>query len=155
MNLAFYLCIIILNTQIMMAATERYEKAWTTFLQQLERNPQTCLRSITNEQHVCYKGMSKWLSANGLSVKQAKKTVLSANSGKSCSRNKSPECSDTAESMFVPIQKQSAATITGSMLHGVSLTFPGGIIVNVAQIDTRSVMDLIRIYNTEVMACLD
>ena len=139
----------------MMTATERYEKAWTTFLQQLEQNPQTCLRSITTEQHVYYKGMSKWLSANGLSVKQAKKTVLSTNSGKSCSRNKSSECSDTAESMFVPIRKQCAATITGSMLHGVSLTFPDGIIVNVAQIDTRSVMDLIRIYNTEVVTCLD
>ena len=56
-------------------AEERYEKTWNSYLELLNKKPKASLVSITKLKSVCYRGMTKWMSHNGLSVYDAKALV--------------------------------------------------------------------------------
>ena len=49
------------------------------FLKELPRNPTVTLSSVQNKWHTNRKGMRRWMSNNGLSVKEAKKRIRGCN----------------------------------------------------------------------------
>ena len=52
----------------MKTAEERYEETWNSYLELLNKDPRASLVSFTKLKSVYYRGMTKWMSHNGLSV---------------------------------------------------------------------------------------
>ena len=52
----------------MRTAEERYEETWNSYLALLNKDPKASLASFTKLKSVYYRGMTKWMSHNGLSV---------------------------------------------------------------------------------------
>ena len=52
----------------MKTAEERYEETWNSYLVLLNKDPRASLVSFTKLKSVYYRGMTKWMSHNGLSV---------------------------------------------------------------------------------------
>ena len=52
----------------MTTAEERYEETWNNYLVLLNKDPNVSLASFTKSKNVYHRGMTKWMSRNGLSV---------------------------------------------------------------------------------------
>ena len=59
----------------MKTAEERYEETWNSYLELLNKDPRASLVSFTKLKSVYYRGMTKWMSHNGLSVYDAKAKI--------------------------------------------------------------------------------
>ena len=75
--LSLYLCCV--NKKSNMIAAKLYESVWNAFLKELPRNPTVTLSSVQKKWHTNRKGMRRWMSNNGLSVKEAKKRIRGCN----------------------------------------------------------------------------
>ena len=64
-----------------MTATERFEKAWGSFLVYLNRNPKAQLTPFLKERHINHRTMMNWMCEKGYSVLRAKKEIRQAVSG--------------------------------------------------------------------------
>ena len=59
----------------MTTAEERYEETWNNYLVLLNKDPNVSLASFTKSKNVYHRGMTKWMSRNGLSVYDAKAKI--------------------------------------------------------------------------------
>lgn len=72
------------------------------FLKELPRNPTVTLSSVQNKWHTNSKGMRRWMSNNGLSVKEAKKRIRGCN--QYVTENPIPPIPEVADSLFLPME---------------------------------------------------
>ena len=103
---------------------EIYESVWNAFLKELPRNPTVTLSSGQEKWHTNRKGMRRWMSNNGLSVKEAKKRIRGCN--QYVIENPIPPIPEVADSLFLPMttDKPTPQSESCDILSGVSLTFP-------------------------------
>lgn len=72
------------------------------FLKELPRNSTVTLSSVQNKWHTNRKGMRRWMSNNGLSVKEAKKRIRGCN--QYVTENPIPPIPEVADSLFLPME---------------------------------------------------
>ena len=70
------------------------------FLKELTRNPTVTLSSVQNKWLTNRKGMRRWMSNNGLSVKEAKKRIRGCN--QYVTENPIPPIPEVADILFLP-----------------------------------------------------
>ena len=90
----------------MKTAEERYEETWNSYLELLNKDPRASLVSFTKLKSVYYRGMTKWMSHNGLSVYDAKAKIRECHR-KSLS-GEPVSCNTT--SMFLPVTADETAS---------------------------------------------
>lgn len=139
----------------MTTAEERYEKTWNSYLDLLNQNPKACLASFTKSRNVYHRGMTKWMSRNGLSVYDAKAKI------QECQRRSLPSgpVSRDTGSMFLPVTAEESVSgislMDSDMLSGVSLTFPDGTIVNIKRGGAKALVSFLSLCRKGGETCLD
>ena len=138
-----------------MIAAKRYESVWNAFLKELPRNPTVTLSSGQEKWHTNRKGKRRWMSNNGLSVKEAKKRIRVCN--QYVIESPIPPIPEVADSLFLPMitDKPTPQFESCDMLSGVSLTFPDGTQVNIKRGNAQAVMSFLKLYQMEGLPCLD
>lgn len=138
----------------MTTAEELYEKTWNSYLELLNKNPGASLASFTQSKSVYHRGMTKWMSRNGLSVYDAKAKI------RECQRKalSGEPVSCNTGSMFLPVTPDETASVTPAMesdfLSGVSLTFPDGTIVNIKRGSAKALVSFLSLYRKGGEPCL-
>ena len=138
----------------MTTAEERYEETWNNYLVLLNKDPNVSLASFTKSKNVYHRGMTKWMSRNGLSVYEAKAKI------KECQRKalSSAPVSRNTGSMFLPVTPEEPVPGTSPMdpdiLSGVSLTFPDGTIVNIKRGSAKALVSFLSLYRKGGEPCL-
>lgn len=138
---------------IMTTATERYEKTWNDYLELLNKNPNASLSSLTRRQRVYHRGMTRWMSRNGLSVNEAKSRI------RECQRRAAyePVSCDTGL-MFLPVSSDGmpsgASRPEADMLSGISLTFPDGTVVSIRRGGAKALVSFLALYRKGGEPCL-
>ena len=138
----------------MTTAEERYEETWNNYLVLLNKDPNVSLASFTKSKNVYHRGMTKWMSRNGLSVYEAKAKI------KECQRKalSSEPVSRNTGSMFLPVTPEEPVPGTSPMdpdiLSGVSLTFPDGTIVNIKRGSAKALVSFLSLYRKGGEPCL-
>ena len=136
-----------------MTANERYEKAWDSFLVYLNRNPKATLSPFLKERHVNPRTMMNWMSENGYSVLRAKQEIRQAQ--EAARRERAEAATTSTGMMFVPMEPPTIELPMVEPLYGINITFPNGTVVSVKKGCAQSVMELIKLYETEDAVCLD
>ena len=138
----------------MKTAEERYEETWNSYLELLNKDPRASLVSFTKLKSVYYRGMTKWMSHNGLSVYDAKAKIRECHR-KSLS-GEPVSCNTT--SMFLPVTADETASgnpmADADLLSGVSLTFPDGTIVNIKRGSAKALVSFLSLYRKGGEPCL-
>ena len=138
----------------MKIAEERYEETWNSYLELLNKDPRASLVSFTKLKSVYYRGMTKWMSHNGLSVYDAKAKIRECHR-KSLS-GEPVSCNTT--SMFLPVTADETASgnpmADADLLSGVSLTFPDGTIVNIKRGSAKALVSFLSLYRKGGEPCL-
>ena len=138
----------------MRTAEERYEETWNSYLVLLDKDPKASLTSFTKSKSVYYRGMTKWMSHNGLSVYDAKAKIREFHR-KSLS-GEPVSCNTT--SMFLPVTADETASGNpipeADLLSGVSLTFPDGTIVNIKRGSAKALVSFLSLYRKGGEPCL-
>ena len=138
----------------MKTAEERYEETWNSYLELLNKDPRASLVSFTKLKSVYYRGMTKWMSHNGLSVYDAKAKIRECHR-KSLS-GEPVTCNTT--SMFLPVTADETASgnpmADADLLSGVSLTFPDGTIVNIKRGSAKALVSFLSLYRKGGEPCL-
>ena len=138
----------------MKTAEERYEETWNSYLELLNKDPRASLVSFTKLKSVYYRGMTKWMSHNGLSVYDAKAKIREFHR-KSLS-GEPVSCNTT--SMFLPVTADETASgnpmADADLLSGVSLTFPDGTIVNIKRGSAKALVSFLSLYRKGGEPCL-
>ena len=138
----------------MKIAEERYEETWNSYLELLNKDPRASLVSFTKLKSVYYRGMTKWMSHNGLSVYDAKAKIRECHR-KSLS-GEPVTCNTT--SMFLPVTADETASgnpmADADLLSGVSLTFPDGTIVNIKRGSAKALVSFLSLYRKGGEPCL-
>ena len=138
----------------MKTAEERYEETWNSYLELLSKDPRASLVSFTKLKSVYYRGMTKWMSHNGLSVYDAKAKIRECHR-KSLS-GEPVTCNTT--SMFLPVTADETASgnpmSDADLLSGVSLTFPDGTIVNIKRGSAKALVSFLSLYRKGGEPCL-
>lgn len=135
-----------------MTANERYEKAWNSFLVLLNRDNKSSLTPFLREQHIYVRGMRKWMSEKGFSVKEAKRQIRMCQAH--ARKESLPPCSETTGTMFLPVEP-SAPTGSHDLLSGVSFVFPDGTHVSIKSGSAKAVISLMKLYQKEELLCLE
>ena len=138
----------------MKTAEERYEETWNSYLELLNKDPRASLVSFTKLKSVYYRGMTKWMSHNGLSVYDAKAKI------RECHRKSlsgEPVSCNTG-AMFLPVTADETASgnpmADADLLSGVSLTFPDGTIVNIKRGSAKALVSFLSLYRKGGEPCL-
>ena len=128
-------------------ARDRYERALAGYRRHISGTSHCTLRSYCRDNHVNYDGMKKWMYSSGLSVKSLKQesSVPSATlSDETGSRMLLPVIPATSEGRSAP---------SGSILSGVTLTFPDGTVLSVRRCSPEALVELVTCYRKEVAPC--
>ena len=138
----------------MKTAEERYEETWNSYLELLNKDPRASLVSFTKLKSVYYRGMTKWMSHNGLSVYDAKAKI------RECHRKSlsgEPVSCNTG-AMFLPVTADETASgnpmSDADLLSGASLTFPDGTIVNIKRGSAKALVSFLSLYRKGGEPCL-
>ena len=138
----------------MTTAEERYEETWNNYLVLLNKDPNVSLASFTKSKNVYHRGMTKWMSRNGLSVYEAKAKI------KECQRkalSSKPVLRNTG-SMFLTVTPEEPvpgiSPMDTDILSGVSLTFPDGTIVNIKRGSAKALVSFLSLYRKGGEPCL-
>ena len=138
----------------MTTAEERYEKTWNSYLELLNKDYKASLASFTKSKSVYHRGMTKWMSRNGLSVYDAKAKIREfLRKALSCE-----PVSCNMGSMFLPVTADeilSGSPMTeADVMSGVYLTFPDGMIVNIKRGSSKALVSFLSLYQKGGEACL-
>jgi tetratricopeptide (TPR) repeat protein len=134
-----------LSAQInkLMEASGRYSKAIKKYQEVIEKTPIT-LSSFCQSHHINHRGLKQWMSRNNLTVRGLKSVV--------CSVDERAMVYDTPQQVFPLSFSGSKESVfpekksTFSLLKGVTVTFPDGVIVSIKEISRRDLSDFINVY---------
>ncbi len=116
-------------------ATVRYRRTWQGYEQAVRSGGSVTLSSYCKSFHVNYRGMTKWMSAMGLSARGLKREV----------RDGAPVSgqgiSEEASGLFVQFTPSPAASCPGR-LRGVAISFPDGVGLTLQESTVEEVMGM-------------
>lgn len=120
-------------------ATVRYRRTWQGYEQAVRSGGSVTLSSYCKSFHVNYRGMTKWMSAMGLSARGLKREV----------RDGAPMSgqgiSEEASGLFVQFTPSPAASCPGR-LRGVAISFPDGVGLTLQESTVEEVVALVDTY---------
>lgn len=133
----------------MHSSNERFRNTYSGYKKALSID-QITLSDYCKIHHVDYRGMRRWMSKNSITVKELKKAVSSLE--KSGSGLIDP--SHGLDRELYPLSFESTCSRnkavvskSGSLLKGVSITFPDGVIVSIREISRKDLTEFIVSYN--------
>lgn len=120
-------------------ARDLYRRTWEGYIKSLRWAPDLTLSNYCKEAHVYCRGVRRWMKQEGLSVRSCKRGPHSR-SGEVENLVPTP----VHGPMFVQVIPKDA--ITTPSLHGVSITFPDGVVLTLQDCTPESVVTLVETY---------
>ena len=119
-------------------ACTRYQRTWRGFEAIFHRGGSSTLSAYCKSVHVSYEGMKKWVSANGLSVRQLKR------GGRMPRAQVKGSATGEAPDMFVQFMPPPFTTFVP--MRGVCITFPDGVNLTLQECTPEGVVTLLDTY---------
>ena len=128
-------------------ASSRYRDTLEKFKNRLALDPSSSLREFCHEVHVDYNGMKSWYSHHNVSIRNLRKEAEQIRLQDSQeSQSKFVQVRPAAVPQHLNGQDCHPAMLQPSMLKGVSITFPEGIVMSMSEIGVREVVGLLHAY---------
>jgi len=138
-----------------MTANERYEHAWNLFLMLLNKDSKSRLTPFLKQNNIHVRGMQKWMSDKGLSVRSAKLQIRILQ--KEAWIQSPTVGSESTGKMFLKVEPSGSepSNQMQDLLSGISFTFPDGTQVSIKSGSARAVMSFMKLYQKEEALCLE
>lgn len=134
-----------------MEASERYSQAVKDYQEMIQKTSIT-LSSYCKSHHINSNGMMKWMSRNKITVKGLKPVTPQPKQVVAVS--KAQIAGPSSQQIFplsfktTPSEEDRDARKTTSLLKGVSITFPDGVIVSIKETGWYDLGKFVAFYNT-------
>lgn len=138
-------------------AAERYQRTLESYRRHLSPQGSISLRNHCHNEHTNYRGMTKWMRSNNISVKNIKAEII--NSTYLNSQNQPFHNFIQVKPPQVPLSKSSPSSLSSSssstQLKGIVFTFNDGTSLQVEAGDSDSIVSLAVKYSKALNVCLD